>query len=114
MRRRVRRSARGRIARGRVGGGSDIVSVGIRGYACSAGDSRLRMGSLGMRDETKWGRDGRKGAGRVFRKRDQDWEGDSLGFRRDDDGDKDKGRRVQGRRAGRVLIQEYSTRVDEG
>jgi hypothetical protein len=39
-----------------------------------------------VRDETERGRGGRSGGGEVFEERGEDWAGDSLGFRRDEDG----------------------------
>jgi hypothetical protein len=47
----------------------------------------MRSGGEGW-EEGSWAR---------FRTRDKNWAGDSLGFRRDEDGGRDKDRRVQGR-----------------
>jgi hypothetical protein len=48
-----------------------------------------------VRDETERGRGGQSGGGEVFEERDEDWARDSLGFRRNEDGTRGKGRRVQ-------------------
>jgi hypothetical protein len=51
-----------------------------------------------VRDETERGGRGRSGGGGVFEDREEDWAGDSLGFRRDEDGARDKGKGFRGGR----------------